>query len=99
MDEKEASRPHHYCSLLRFRSSSPLGSNPASSSALSAVSVGFRMCAMLPRRVGGAEWSLTMRFLVSPRFAEFHDQLPKASTGGGGPPLDRCGSGGVAGRE
>jgi hypothetical protein len=62
------------------------------------------MCAMLPRLVGGAEWSLTIRFRLSPRppllFAEFHDQLPNVfSTAGGGPPLDRCGSGGVAGRE
>jgi hypothetical protein len=54
---------------------------------------------MLPLLVGGAEWSLTMRFLLSPRFAEFHDQLPNVSIPGGGPPFVKCGGGGVAGRE
>jgi hypothetical protein len=53
---------------------------------------------MLPLLVGGAELSLTARFLFSPRVAELHDQPLKLSlfvaplaNGGGG--------GGVAGLE
>lgn len=76
---------------FRFRSSSPLGSS--SSFSRSAVSVGLRIWAMLPLLVGGADVSLTDRFLLSPRFAEFHDQLPKVSL-----PLTK-GGGGVAGRD
>lgn len=82
--------------LLRFLSSSPLASG-SSSSSRSAVSVGLRICAMLPLLVGGPELSLMLRFLFS-RPAEFHDQLLKLSmltmpleNGGGG--------GGVEGRE
>ena len=79
-----------YCMRFRFRSS------PGSSSSfsLSAVSVGFRICAMLPRRVGGAELSFTVR--RSFRFAEFHDQLLRLSS----PllPLEK-GGGGVSGLE
>jgi hypothetical protein len=52
---------------------------------------------MLPLRVGGAELSLTERFLLSPRLAEFQDQLPKVSTGGA--PFENVGGGGVAGLE
>ena len=51
---------------------------------------------MLPLRVGGAELSLTERFLLS-RLAEFQDQLPKLSTGGA--PFVNVGGGGVAGLE
>ncbi len=56
---------------------------------------------MLPRRVGGAELSLTARFrllLLSPplRFAEFQDQLLKLSRPA--LPLEK-GGGGVSGRE
>ena len=84
------SRP--YCIRFRFRSS--WGSS--SSFSLSAVSVGFKMWAMLPRLVGGAELSLTDRRL-SFRFAEFHDQLLKLSS----PllPLEKGGGGGVSGLE
>jgi len=52
---------------------------------------------MLPRLVGGAELSLTDRFLLSPRLAEVHDQLPKLSTAGA--PLAKGGGGGVVGLE
>jgi len=60
---------------------------------------------MLPRLVGGAEWSLTVKFLLSPTrlllpplLAELHDQLLKLSTAiGGAPPLVKAG--GVVGRE
>lgn len=51
---------------------------------------------MLPLLVGGAELSLTDRFLLSPRLAAFHDQLPKLSIAP--PPLVNDG-GGVAGLE
>ena len=53
---------------------------------------------MLPLLVGGAEQSRTARFLFSPLFAEFQDQLPKLSTGGR-LPLAKWGGGGVVGRE
>ena len=82
-----------YCSRLRFLSSSPLGS---SSSSRSAVSVGLRMWAMLPRRVGGPEWSRMDRFLFS-RLAEPHDQLLKLSMVL--MPLEKGGAGGLDGRE
>lgn len=52
---------------------------------------------MLPLRVGGAELSLTDRFLLSPRLAAFHDQFPKLS--GAPPPLANGGGGGEAGLE
>ena len=51
---------------------------------------------MLPLLVGGAELSLTERFLLS-RPAEFHDQLPKLSMGGA--PFENDGGGGVVGLE
>lgn len=54
------------------------------------------MWAMLPLLVGGAELSLTERFLLSPRFAAFHDQFPKLSIP---PPPLANGGGGVAGLE
>lgn len=85
-----------HCKRFRLRSSSPLGSSPSSSS-LSAVSVGLRMWAMLPLLVGGAELSLTERFLLSPRLAAFHDQFPKLSIAP--PPPLANGGGGVAGLE
>ena len=74
-----------------FLSSSPRGSS--SSSSRSAVSVGFRMWAMLPRLVGGPDPSLIARFLLS-RLAEFQDQLPKLSLA----PLAK-GGGGVVGLD
>ena len=53
---------------------------------------------MLPLLVGGAELSLTDRFLLSPRLAEFHDQLPKVSMGGA-PTFTKGGGGGVVGLD
>lgn len=53
---------------------------------------------MLPRLVGGADDSLTARFLLSRFTAEFHDQLPNASPLPV-PPLENGGGGGVAGRD
>lgn len=85
-----------HCIRFRFRSSSPLGSS--SSFSCSAVSVGLRICAILPRRVGGPEPSLTVRPPTPPRFAEFQDQLPKLSV----PlptPFVKGGGGGVVGLE
>lgn len=84
----------NHCILLRFRSSSPRGS---SSSSRSTVSVGLRMCAMLPRLVGGADMSLIAKFLLS-RPAEFHDQLFKLSKPFPILPFEK-GAGGVAGRD
>lgn len=84
-----------YCIRFRLRSSSPLGS---SSFSRSAVSVGFRICAMLPRRVGGVEMSRIERFLLS-RLAEVQDQLFKLSRLLPTLPLENGGAGGLAGRE
>ena len=93
------SQAQHHTMRLRLRSSS-LGL--PSSSSRSAVSVGFKIWAMLPRRVGGAELSLMLRLLLL-RLAEAHDQLPRS-----GPlplpwllPLANGGNvgGGVSGRE
>ncbi len=85
----------NHCIRLRLRSSSPLGS---SSFSRSAVSVGFRIWAILPRRVGGVEISRIERFLFS-RLAEFQDQLFKLSKLLPMFPLENGGAGGVAGRE
>lgn len=79
--------PCIYCMRFLFLSSSPRGSS--SSSDRSAVSLGFRMCAMLPLLVGGAEESFSPR----PAAAEPHDQFPKVSA----PLLGNWG--GVDGRE
>lgn len=79
---------------FRLRSSSPRGSS--SSSDRSAVSVGFSICAMLPRLVGGAEESLSPPTALL--LADDQDQLPKVSP----PlllPLEKGGGGGVVGRE
>lgn len=85
----------NYCTRLRFRgSSSPRGS---SSSSRSTVSVGLRICAILPRLVGGADMSLIARFLFS-RLAEPQDQLFKLSKPFPMLPLEK-GGGGVAGRD
>src|SRR3569833_1918286 len=67
-----------HCRRLRFRSSSPRGAS--SSSSLSAVSVGLRRWAMLPRRVDGADESFTVSvFRLSLRLAAFQDQSLKLS--------------------
>lgn len=53
---------------------------------------------MLPRRVGGADESLSPRPLPSRFAAEFHDQLPNVSAPL--PPFAACGGGGgVVGRD
>jgi hypothetical protein len=91
--QRPRSRPSH-CIRLRFRSSSPLGSS--SSSGRSMVSLGFKIWAMLPLLVGGADESLRLRAL-SRLLAEFQDQPPKVSALLA-PPLEK-GGGGVVGRE
>lgn len=55
------------------------------------------MWAMLPRRVGGPEWSRTDRFLFSRLLAEPQDQLLKLSMVL--MPLEKGGTGGLLGRE
>jgi len=57
ISRREIFRFYNHCSRFRFRSSSR--SSSSCSSSLSAVSAGFRICAMLPLRVGGPELSFS----------------------------------------
>ena len=86
------SRSQFHPNRFLFRSSSPRGSS--SSSERSAVSVGLRICAILPRLVGGADESFKPPTVLL--LADDQDQLPKVS-----PPLllPLANGGGVVGRE
>lgn len=87
-----------YCIRFRFRSSSPRGSS--SSSDRSAVSLGFKIWAMLPLRVGGADESFSPNPLPSLLTAAPHDHVPKVSAPLLPPPFVTCGAGGgVVGRD
>jgi hypothetical protein len=79
-----------YWTRFRFRSSSRNSSSCSSS--LSAVSAGFKICAMLPRLVGGPELSFSIPGGI-PLLAPLHDQLLRWSA------VLPLLNGGVLGRE